>query len=431
MSETGDVKSQNTIQSAVAGQSIYGWALVACIAVAGLFVVTVLTGKFDTAFERLRGGLANIGSEPTLEKPSDEVPQNTNIEPDISDDPALEAPTFDIVRVEPTGEAVMAGLSFPSSQIHIVLDSKVIAEAKANVSGEWALVLDQAFQPGGHALSIRTISPDGNLQIASEQQVTISVPEAPTESAIVMLDSAESPSAVWQSPAITLRPEVATEPDELLSLGIDEKTAGTNEDGSSADSGRLEDIVAPLITVETIEMETDGTLYALGASNPSAAVRVYFDDELVGETTTDNVGRWQLATQHLLPKDSYTVRVDRVETTSGTVLARRSVVFGDGLNLQISPPEITQSSIELDTDLNTQVADGTVSVQIEGGIETTEAVIVSKGDNLWSISRRLLGRGIRYTTLYNANEDQIADPFEVFPGQVFVVPDAKSSANPN
>ena len=35
---------------------------------------------------------------------------------------------------------------------------------------------------------------------------------------------------------------------------------------------------------------------------------------------------------------------------------------------------------------------------------------VSRGDNLWRISRRVYGRGVRYTVIYSANQDQIRSP---------------------
>jgi len=50
-------------------------------------------------------------------------------------------------------------------------------------------------------------------------------------------------------------------------------------------------------------------------------------------------------------------------------------------------------------------------------------VIIRKGDNLWRISRRLYGDGVRYTTIYQANQDQIRDPDLIYPGQVFLTPE--------
>jgi len=49
-------------------------------------------------------------------------------------------------------------------------------------------------------------------------------------------------------------------------------------------------------------------------------------------------------------------------------------------------------------------------------------VIIRRGDTLWQISRRLYGQGVRYTTIYLANQDQITDPDLIEPGQIFGVP---------
>jgi nucleoid-associated protein YgaU len=51
------------------------------------------------------------------------------------------------------------------------------------------------------------------------------------------------------------------------------------------------------------------------------------------------------------------------------------------------------------------------------------AVIIRRGDSLWRISRRVYGHGIRYSTIYLANQKQISDPDRIWPGQVFTVPE--------
>lgn len=50
--------------------------------------------------------------------------------------------------------------------------------------------------------------------------------------------------------------------------------------------------------------------------------------------------------------------------------------------------------------------------------------IIRRGDNLWTIARRVYGQGIRYTTIYEANSGQIRDPDDIYPGQVFELPKA-------
>ena len=49
-------------------------------------------------------------------------------------------------------------------------------------------------------------------------------------------------------------------------------------------------------------------------------------------------------------------------------------------------------------------------------------VIIRRGDNLWTIARRVYGMGRRYVTIYEANRDQISDPHWIYPGQVFDLP---------
>ncbi len=61
---------------------------------------------------------------------------------------------------------------------------------------------------------------------------------------------------------------------------------------------------------------------------------------------------------------------------------------------------------------------------LEAPLEAVDgSVIIRRGDSLWRISRRVYGRGVRYSTIYLANQDQIRDPDMIWPGQVFTVPD--------
>lgn len=48
--------------------------------------------------------------------------------------------------------------------------------------------------------------------------------------------------------------------------------------------------------------------------------------------------------------------------------------------------------------------------------------IIRRGDNLWTIARRVYGEGVKYTTIYQANNAHIRDPDRIYPGQVFDLP---------
>ncbi len=54
--------------------------------------------------------------------------------------------------------------------------------------------------------------------------------------------------------------------------------------------------------------------------------------------------------------------------------------------------------------------------------KSDSSVIIRRGDTLWQISRRVYGQGVRYTTIYLANETQINNPDMIEPGQIFTVP---------
>lgn len=59
----------------------------------------------------------------------------------------------------------------------------------------------------------------------------------------------------------------------------------------------------------------------------------------------------------------------------------------------------------------------------DGERTTSGLVIIRRGDNLWTIARRVYGEGLRYTQIYEANASQIRDPDLIYPGQVFDLPD--------
>ena len=55
-------------------------------------------------------------------------------------------------------------------------------------------------------------------------------------------------------------------------------------------------------------------------------------------------------------------------------------------------------------------------------VQRVGRVIIQPGNNLWNISRVIYGKGVSYTTIYNANKTQIRDPNLIYPGQIFTTP---------
>jgi nucleoid-associated protein YgaU len=102
------------------------------------------------------------------------------------------------------------------------------------------------------------------------------------------------------------------------------------------------------------------------------------------------------------------IRVDVLNDTDGAKVVARAVV-----PFTREPGEAIAAVVPAAA----SEAPGGKLQQVEG------AVIIRRGDTLWRISRRVYGHGVRYSTIYLANQTQIRDPNRIWPGQVFKVPE--------
>jgi hypothetical protein len=82
-------------------------------------------------------------------------------------------PVFDIVRVERTGDAVVAGRAAPGAIVELLLNGGRRDHVVANQSGQFVMVPPQ-FSPGDYELTLRSRQPDGR-QATSKQSVVVVV----------------------------------------------------------------------------------------------------------------------------------------------------------------------------------------------------------------------------------------------------------------
>jgi hypothetical protein len=67
--------------------------------------------------------------------------------------PAPETPpSFDIVRIDPEGHAVIAGRAMPGDRVRVLDGDKPIGEVTADARGEWVLVPAAPLPPGDRQL---------------------------------------------------------------------------------------------------------------------------------------------------------------------------------------------------------------------------------------------------------------------------------------
>lgn len=80
--------------------------------------------------------------------------------------------------------------------------------------------------------------------------------------------------------------------------------------------------------------------------------------------------------------------------------------------------EMAKSAVETDSETTASGAE----------ITTGSSVIIRKGDSLWRVSQRRYGEGVRYTTIFDANRNQIRNPDLIYPGQVLEIPAFKEKS---
>jgi nucleoid-associated protein YgaU len=146
-----------------------------------------------------------------------------------------------------------------------------------------------------------------------------------------------------------------------------------------------------------LDYDEAGRIRLTGEADAGAALRIYVDNRPAGTTVVGPGGEWQTVLEPTLRPGDYMLRLDQLDP-SGRPDARLETPF-----TRVSHPPV------------------------EGDVQV-DYVIVQPGNSLWRIARRVLGEGMRYVHLYQANQGQIRDPDLIYPGQVFELPSAIGAA---
>ena len=85
-------------------------------------------------------------------------------------------PSFDVVRVNQAGDAVIAGRASPGARITVLDGDVSLGTVTADRNGEWVLVPEKAMPSGNRTLSILAEMPNGD-RLRSEDVVVLAVPE--------------------------------------------------------------------------------------------------------------------------------------------------------------------------------------------------------------------------------------------------------------
>jgi hypothetical protein len=274
-------------------------------------------------------------------------------------------PSFDVVKVGPTGTAVIAGRAEPGSKVTVRDGDKVIGEVTADRRGEWVLVPDQPFGAGDRLLSLEASGAKG-ATVRSDETVALSInPPKPggkeeTALAVVLPRDGNGAARVLQRP-----------------------------DGSLPSAQGTPSADKPLaLSMDALEYDDQGRVVLSGRATPGATVQIYAGNQPLATATADAAGEWSATSTRVVGPGRIELRLDQLGKDA-RVVQRIVVPLAQADVAQLTPGQI---------------------------------YIVQPGNNLWQISRRAYGVGTRYLIIYSANLGQIRDPERIYPGQAFRLP---------
>lgn len=241
------------------------------------------------------------------------------------------APSFDVVRVEPNGDSVIAGRATPGAAVDLLDNGRSSSRVVADSSGLFAIV-PPALAPGTHEIVLQTVAPDGT-RTRSTQSVTVVIVPGRDQQPLVTVSAPDQPTVVLSRPEEPKpRTEVASNQPGPNSAG-----QGTASPSSAAAPGGSPTPASPPqpvaraaprpdVRIASVDAEGD-RLFVGGVAAPGATLRLYLNDAYVAPGATGPDGRLSFTIGKGIRPGDYRVRLDDVDPVSGAVRSRVEVPF--------------------------------------------------------------------------------------------------------
>ena len=254
--------------------------------------------------------------------------------------------TFDIVRLDKKGDVVIAGKTSPNIKVDILDGNETLASVFSDSNGDWVWVSEKPLPEGIKRFNLKHF--DGENEFFSHQNIIILREKNKYLSSKILRFSKNSSL------------EIINNNQKILGLSLD-IAEYFDEDG----------------------------LMLTGRAKPNAKVNLFFSDNFIKESVSNNRGVWKMEL--------------------------KKFDFAD--NNLIITTEIEGQNLKLKTSI--------FEKKIDPNFIFEKEVIVKNGNSLWRIARKTLGGGVYYSEIYKNNMKEIENPDLIFPGQVFNIPKLK------
>lgn len=247
--------------------------------------------------------------------------------------PDVALPSFDTVRVEPGGVAIIAGRAAPDAEITVKHNGNTIASGTANADGAFAITPDKPLPEGAGVLSIEMKDKATGKVTASEQTVAVAVKPADGSTPMVAVLTPDEPTKVVQTP------------------------------------GAPEEKLPPMATVniDSVDYDDKGNMVFAGRGPAGSKVQLYMDNNPVAEGAIGADGTWSIAPPGQIAVGPHTLRADEIGADGG-VKSRVEIPF-----FREDAAKVLASRAPAPAQPETTTAQTTVTVKTADGQATVTA----------------------------------------------------------
>jgi nucleoid-associated protein YgaU len=409
----------------------------------------------------------------TVEEPKAETPAA----------PEIPLPSFDTVRVETGGNAIVAGRAEPGAEITIKHNGTVVGTGVANADGAFVVTPDKPLPEGPGVISIEMMTKD--KMVASAQTVAVDVKPKDGSTPMVAVLTPGAPTKVVQVPSEE-KPKL--EPMKTVNIdSVDYDEKGNMIFGGRGPAGNKVQLYVDNKPYDTASIGGDGT-WTLAGKNPlTVGAHMMRADEIGndgGVKSRVEMPFFREDPEKIVAAKAPPAEAPKTTTTTTTVVAKDAetgvevkaeaqvqtpaaeapkaeepaqTATAEPVKPAEAPAQTAAAEPAKPAEVPAQTATAEPAKPAEAPAQTAEApkpvepkqqsstvaaanpeptaaavpdpsIVIQPGNNLWRLSRRIYGKGMMFTVIFEANKDHIRNPNLIYPGQVFVTPrgEAKS-----
>jgi len=341
--------------------------------------------------------------EPEAEQEIASLPEQPSTETEAPA-PAMATRVF-VEAVEIDGDTVfVAGQAEPGRFLRVYANEILLGETRASEGGRFLIEARVDLPVGDYIIRADLLGSDGSV---------VARAAVPFEREPGDAIAAVAPPAVPQTQLADEEAEIASaEPAEAAQ---EEEIAEVETTAPSSEEAAAEEPATPaeseVAAAEEIEAASEEEIAEADLSAPSATEAAADEPATPAESEV-------AADEPVVPAQEEVTEAEATDPASSEIAAEETVAPAE---TEVATDEQPAASAEPEAEQMAAVepVEETVSPALQ---RVDGAVIIRRGDNLWRISRRVYGQGIRFSTIYLANQDQISNPDRIWPGQVFTVP---------